>query len=218
MIRWIFPVWLWLLLVFMPVGAEPPASLTVAEAAAAARQTLAMQSLEQQKYKVYVISDDEKYIGSHYYWAGKEPEKNWQGHYYLYLQAAGSDNVVKQNFYQYMFVINPAEPDKNGFYVVPGKAGLPDILVHTERLGIDGAYDTTAFLIKDGSLQQLRYINKNGRLMYSHHAGRPRLYYLDDGTFAVPDLYRDHLGVDTFTKVYMLDIQNLLFTYAYETR
>lgn len=206
---------LFFLLSTLPVLAAPPASLTAAEATAQARQVLSLHSLENQAYTVYVISDDEKFIGSDYIWADRTDEDNWRGHYYLYLQAAASPTAVQQDIYEYPVVINPKEPLKNGFYVVPGRQNLPDLLIHTEHLGGRASFDTTAYVIKNGKLQQLRYINQNNRLMYTHHARKQALHYVTDGTFAVPDYYGDHMGIETFTKVYMLDVKNLIFLYAY---
>lgn len=76
-------------------------------------------------------------------------------------------------------------PNYNGFYLAKGKAGLPDILIRTERITGSGGFATQAYIIKDGKLNQLKYLDEKN-VIYTRTAGGKPFHYLDDGTFAVP--------------------------------
>lgn len=202
-----------------------PPQFSTQEAMQKARVSLAMKSVEGTLYDLYLISDDEQYLGGHYFWAKDPYESNYQGHYTAYLAPSGNNvpaqqqavdfSTQRRNGTRSTLVISGSGGNRNGFYVAPGKAGMPDILILTQRMTGGGSFLTTAYLIKEGSLQPLRYMNKNRYITKGHSAGFKKLHYLDDGTFAVPWWSNARPGGGRFITVYMLDVKDRLLVEAY---
>lgn len=202
-----------------------PPQLGVQEAMQKARVSLAMKSVEGTLYDVYLVSDDEQYLGGKYFWAKDPYESNYQGHYSAYLTPSGQSGTAekqavdfstqRRNGTRSTLVISGYGGNRNGFYVAQGKGGLPDILVLTQRMTGGGRFLTTAYVIKEGSLQPLRYMNQDRHIKKGHSAGFKKLHYLDDGTFAVPWWSNARPGGGRFITVYMLDVKDLLLVEAY---
>ena len=210
------------------VLAAPPKSLTESQVASYARVALVMSSVEGNSYDLYVASDDDHLMTQKYMWKSHDDEENWVGHYYLYLKPVNSkEKAVRQNVRLYnenfprhknqTMILDRNYPNYNGFYLAKGKAGLPDILIRTERVTGGGGFATQAYVIKDGKLNQLKYLDENKNVFYTRIAGSKPFYYLDDGTFAVPWWTNIKPG-GSFITVYMLDSNNLTLIPAYTVK
>lgn len=212
--------------------AKPVDTLSDDTAASKARVSFLMSSVNGIPHNVYIVGEHEKLLGSDWTWRQYNTyEEIWTGTYYAYLDKPGDSLAALQSVYLFSVRtyqnanpswpaqrINVYYPNYDGFYIVKGKAGQPDILVCTSRDTGGGSFTAKTFIIKNGKLQLLRFMNKEHKINESHNIGFDRLYYLDDGTLAVPWWTNDPVMHGRYTTVYMLDIDNLILISSYTNK
>ena len=145
-----------LLLISNMAFAAPATTMSKQDAATRARMTLAMKSVDGQLYDVYAISDNEYLMGDSYQWRQYNTyEENWKGNFYLYIANQSDANAMQQRVNLFdehyksesnasKFIVNTTYPNYNGFYIVQGKAGMPDVLIHTIRESGGGFFSIRA--------------------------------------------------------------------------
>ena len=219
------------------VFALPPGSMSTEEASNRARVAFLMNSAENMPYNVYIVGENEKLLGSDWTWRQQNVhEEIWAGKYYAYVSESNGSVAARQPVSLFQEEthasnnnswppqrINVHYPNHDGFYVVKGKAGQPDILICTIRVTGGGIFLARAFVIKDGSLKLLRFMNQEQSMRETHRISFDRIYYLDDGTLAVPWWTNAGngpfgRGAGKYTTVYMMDIGNLILISSYTNR
>ena len=214
-----------------------PGSVSTEEASSRARVTFLMNSVENMPYNVYIVGENEKLLGSNWGWRQQNVhEEIWAGKYYAYINESNGSVAARQPvslFREETYAsnnnswppqrINVHYPNYDGFYVVKGKMGQPDILVCTSRETGGGYFSARVFVIKDGFMKLVRFMDQEQSTKETIMIGFDRIYYLDDGTLAVPwwtNAGRGSFGggAGKYTTVYMMDIGNLILISSYTNR
>ena len=211
------------------VLAQPPNILSNETTSARARVSFLMSSVENIPHNLYIVGINERRLDDRWPWRQFDKhEEIWTGKYYAYVNRPGDSKSVLQtvplfNSKTYQ-TTNPSQrinvhyPNYDGFYLVKGKAGQPDILVCTIRQTGGGSFSARTFIIKNGKLQLMRFMGEEQKIRDSHIIGFERLYYLPDGTLAVPWWTNSPEMHGRYTTVYMIDVDNLILISAYTNK
>ena len=159
-----------------------PATLTKSEAASRARLSFMVNSVEGISYDVYIIGFNEYQRQKWVY------EGVLGGEYLAYISPVGENTVRVQNISlfggwsgkaeTFEGSINPNKENDEGIYIAKGKRGLPDLLCSKIRATGGGGFLEKIFIIKNSSLKNVRFIDKNQAIAVSKATGFERTNYL----------------------------------------
>ncbi len=193
--------------------AAAPSYLSQRQAAERARETFLMKGTDGGSYRIYVVGENEEFLGGKYFWTKNEQEQNYKGNYSLYMARMGSKEMALRQpvelHHNRPIIVNPVDPSRNGFYVAKGIRRQPDILVLTQRESGGGGFGAETYFIRNGQLQQLWYLRPNGQIGKKVFIGFKKLHYQNDGTFAVPTWTNRKPG-GHFIIVYRLNVSRML--------
>ena len=192
-----------------------------------ARLRLLANSVDDVLYEIYIIGSNEQLLDSDWIWREHDKYNEiYKGDYYAFITPATESNLKKQNVHLFGDLggatsegrINVLNNTRDGVYVVQGKAGQPDLIVSKIQQSGGGQFESRIFVIKDGSLQLLKLMDKDRRFTENTYTGFKNINYLDDGTIAIHWWTNDAMTAGKYTTVYMLDIKNLVLIGAYTVR
>ncbi|MCF2601929.1 hypothetical protein I6E26_10335 [Anaerovibrio lipolyticus] len=222
----IFSILICLLTVCSVVFATPVDKMTKLQALNAARMHFALKSVEGIVYNVYIISDDEEYIGNKYFWAESQFEENWQGHYHIYIAPQNKpDEIVRQDvaleknrpYHRSTMILNITSPTLNGFYIIKGKQDWPDFLFFKQRACGSSSFSSSTFAIKHGKVQEIEYQNVDGEI-FTPNNGRKSPYYTAEGDIAFPWWTNALETRGSYITVYRFDKTKMLLQALYTVK
>lgn len=178
-------------------------------------------------YTLYIIGEEEKFIGASPYpgWRKTEHDQVYKAlEYNAYLTAPNTNSTLIQHVN--LFGGDANQPKRlnltdptylGGVYLIPGIDGQPDILVTAvQRYAND--VDYRFFAIKNGELRPMKLMYKNQTLSAKKIGTHEIAYGLDDGTIAIPGFRRGIPGKvrsGNFVSVFMPDFTNMILIYSY---
>lgn len=196
------------------------------------RVSYLMNGTDGKMYNVYIVGDNESYDREFSTWKKTPDDRVYKATTYGAYVCDSDDTVSMlqsvQLFgehktaggYVYMNLTNPSYV--GGIYLIKGVNGEPDILVSAAQLYGSGAVDYRCFVIKNGSLKQLKFMDENQSFHFDVVGTHQKPYTLDDGTIAFPWFRRTSLTSDgrkiqggSFTSVFMPDFTNLILIHGY---
>jgi hypothetical protein len=193
-----------------------PDSMDISTAEQRSYETLLVNSIEGEKYELFLIADNPKYT-EHYLW-----EKNplYVGKFYSYIARVGDDYAYLQKNIEPFETVDRDNIHRNGCYVIDSINGMPDIVANIYRASGGGSYGGEFYAIKNNKLQKIQFMKKDrtilkrGFALDVYHESVPAKY-LDDGTFYVHWWTNAWPDVGDYKSVYMLDTKNLIMIEAY---
>ena len=186
------------------------------------RQSFELTSVEGDSYSVRIIGENEKLLHD-WHWA--KGDDIWTGDYFAYIARRESQNfelqnveVFAQNYKnEYTQRINLTQPCRDGVYLVTGLNNMPDLLVSKIQF-TSGAFDTKIFAIKNGRLQQLKFLKDDKTFQNGRDSSVKPVTYLNDGTISVPWYSNVAPVAGSYVTIYMLDVDNLILIPAYTNK
>ena len=199
------------------------ATLDRSTADSQARQSFTLRCVEGNYFDVRIVGDGETIL-SDWFWA--HGDTIYAADYSVYLGDENSSTLTRQdvelfaNNYggEHPQRINVTRPNRDGFYVVRGVNGLPDLLVSQIQITGGGYFDMKIFVVKNGRLQELKFQNREGKLQNHRDTITTPTTYLDDGTISVPWHTNAVPDVGRYVTVYMFDADNLILIPAYTNK
>lgn len=225
-------------IIFLSLGttiseATVPTSIDKSIIASKARLSFLMSSVEKINYDVYIVGYNERTIGSKdWIWAHDPYGIIYAGDYFPYITPTTSNQAPALQ-YLYLFGSERYIADHNNnntypnqristdgntydqIYIAHSNHGEPDILVSTIQAYGGGMTESRCFIIKNGKMQLLRFMNKSQEIRECFYTNIKHIYYLNDGTVAVPWWTNagEHRG--GHLSVYMLDTVNNILIESY---
>lgn len=156
-----------------------------------ARQSFVLTSAEGDKYDVCIVGEDEKILAD---WIWAQGDEIFSGKYSAYLDKSDSATLKLQDVQLFANAhsaespqrINVTQLDRDGFYRVKGMGGLPDFLVSKIQITGGGVFFVKIFVIKDGRLQQVNFLDAKKKLQDSRDTGFEPITCTGDGKISVP--------------------------------
>ncbi|MBR2518945.1 MAG: hypothetical protein IKE46_04055 [Selenomonadaceae bacterium] len=202
--------------------AEPPQAMQRETAKSRARQSFNLCSVEGAWYEVYIVGEKEK-IWVDWQWARND--EVFTANYHAYLGKDYSSSLALQNvelFGRYgkdNQRINMTSPNRDGFSVVRGVNGLPDLLVSKIQVTGGGGFEMKIFAVKNGQLRVVKsFVKDKKTLNESFITISTPTTYLDNGTISIPWHTNAMPGAGSYVTVYMFDVQNLILIPAYTNK
>ena len=202
------------------IGYAAPQTLDRATADSRARQTFELISTEGDSYSVRIIGEDEKLL-TDWFWA--KGDKIWTGNYFAYIARRESSTLTLQDVQVFAQNFNSEHPqrvnatlaNRDGVHLVTGLNGMPDLLISKIQITGGGVFDVKIFVVKNGRLQQVKFIGDNGKLQDGRDSTARPTVYLADGTISVPWHTNVAPAAGSYDTVYMFDLNNLILIPAY---
>ena len=202
------------------IGYAAPQTLDRATADSKARQTFELISAEGDSYSVRIIGENEKLLTDWFWAAG---DKIWTGNYFAYIARRESSTLTLQDVQVFAQNFNSEHPqrvnatlaNRDGVHLVTGLNGMPDLLISKIQITGGGVFDVKIFVVKNGRLQQVKFIGDNGKLQDGRDSTSRPTVYLNDGTISVPWHTNVAPAAGSYDTVYMFDIDNLILIPAY---
>jgi hypothetical protein len=194
-------------------------------AAEKARYSYMMTGTDGKLYNLYIIGDNEQFIGS-----SKAPwvHDRWDqlylaDRYIAYISENGGSAILQYNNLfgsrkdsrgEYANLSAPTY--SGGVSLIKGVDGQPDILVTAEQLAAS-LVDYRLFVIKNGELKQMKFLYKSGKTRLEFIGDHKLPYELDDGTIAMPWFRRKTMEAKggVFITIFMPDYTNMVLIDAY---
>ena len=203
-------------------SAVPPQSLDKASVDTRARKVFELNSVEGIWHSVYIIGENEKILND---WIWAPNDKVWTGNYFAYVGQGLSSTFTLQNIELFDRYgknnqrINMTRPNRDGFYIVKGVCGLPDLFISKIQITGGGYFNMKVFVIKDGRFQLVRFLDNDKKTLREAFStiGSPTTY-LDNGTLSVPWHTNVTPDAGSYVTVYMLDVENLILIPAYTNK
>lgn len=221
-----------LALFFLPAGHEAHAAQAVMPDTMAmemSRKSFVMHDENGKIYNVYIIGDDEMFVGAkHFTWlSGRDIDQVYKAYpYNAYLSAPGERSAEIQYVQLFGKKMDTTRPDFinvtaptyiGGVYVIQGEDGQPDMLVTTKQMSVSFV-DYHFFIIKNGELRPMRFMHKDRSLRMAFIGVHKPARGLDDGTIAIPWFRQGHTGAGksgSFITVFMPDFTNMILISSY---
>ena len=170
-------------------AAPPKINRTVADTQA--RQSFTLTSAEGDGYDVCIVGEDEKILDD---WIWAQNDKIFSGKYFAYIDKTDSATLNLQDAQLFANAysaenpqrINITQQNRDGFYRVKGKGGLPDFLVSKIQITGGGVFFVKIFVIKDGRLQQVNFLDDKKKLQDYCDTGFEPITCNGDGEISVP--------------------------------
>ena len=202
-----------------------PTTLDSYDAQSLARKSFNLRSVEGAWYEVCIVGEYEKTLSD---WIWARNDKIFTGNYYAYLGKKNSSTFTLQNvelFGSYGRIgdvyhrINMTRPNRDGFSVIKGVRGLPDMLVSKIQVTGGGYFEMKIFVVKNGRLQLVKFLDKDKKnFRNTFNTTSNSTTYLDNGTISVPWHTNAAPYWGSYITVYMLDVENLILIPAYTNK
>ena len=212
-----------LLIIFAAqICSAAPAEIDRTSANFQARQSFTLTSVEGDKYSVCIVGEDEKILED---WLWAQGDKIFSGNYSAYIGKENSATLTLQDAKLFADAysaedaqrINVTQLDRDGFYRVKGKYGLPDLLVSKIQITGGGYFATKIFVVKDGRLQLVKFYDAK-KLQDSRDTVSAPIAYRDDATIGVPWHTNAAPDAGSYVTAYMFDLDNLILSPAYTNK
>ena len=196
-------------------------------AAEKARYSYMMTGTDGKLYNLYIIGDNEQFIGvGNSTWYRTKYDQVYAGYPYRAYISRITGGVAEIQYNQLFGnlrnkaegePVNLSDPTyRGGVCLIKGVDGQPDMLMTAHQVGATFV-DYRFFVIKNGELRPMKFLFKNGKTALAFDGHHVLPYELDDGTVAVPWFRRKTMEAKggVFVTVFMPDYTNLVLIEAY---
>lgn len=192
-----------------------PDSMDISTAEQRSYETLLVNSIEGDKYELFLIADNAKYT-ENYLW---EKDPVYVGKFYAYIAKSDDDIAYLQKNIGPFITVGKENIHRNGCCIINSSYGMPDIIENISRMSGGGGYYATFYAIKNNKIQKIQFMGKDRTLQrgssVSFYQEDVPVKYLDDGTFYIHWSTNAWPRVGSYKSVYMFDTKNLIMIEAY---